>query len=108
MAWQIYAGLGVPTGFANQFCSSMSAGLVYSVITMPLETAKNRMAFQKPDANGVLPFRSTAQTILSVANSQGPLALWNGFPPYYLRCGGHTVTMFIFVEMLRSAYQSSK
>jgi hypothetical protein len=24
----------------------MSAGLIYSIITMPFETAKNRMAFQ--------------------------------------------------------------
>jgi hypothetical protein len=32
------------------FYASMTSGLIYSVITMPLETAKNRMAFQKPDA----------------------------------------------------------
>ena len=25
------------------------AGLIYSIVTMPFETAKNRMAFQKPD-----------------------------------------------------------
>jgi solute carrier family 25 oxoglutarate transporter 11 len=34
-------------GLTNTFSSSMSAGLIYSLITMPLETAKNRMAFQK-------------------------------------------------------------
>jgi solute carrier family 25 oxoglutarate transporter 11 len=39
-----------------------SAGLIYSIITMPLETAKNRMAFQKPDpATGKLPFTGTVQ-----------------------------------------------
>ncbi len=27
-----------------------SAGFIYSLITMPFETAKNRMAFQKKDA----------------------------------------------------------
>ena len=32
------------------FYASMTSGLIYSLITMPLETAKNRMAFQKPDA----------------------------------------------------------
>ena len=101
--------LGIKRGtYGNVFAASMTSGLIYSVITMPFESAKNLMAFQRPDADGVLPYRSTAQTIRSVAAAQGPLALWNGFPPYYLRCGGHTVTMFIFVEMLRSAYQSSK
>lgn len=34
------------SGLSNQFASSMSAGLIYSIITMPFETAKNRMAFQ--------------------------------------------------------------
>merc|ERR1712087_1059818 len=33
----------------NVFCSAMSAGLVYSIVTMPLEASKNRMASQKPD-----------------------------------------------------------
>lgn len=52
----IYSSLGVPDGLPNQFCSSMSAGLIYSIITMPLETAKNRMAFQSADpATGKLP-----------------------------------------------------
>ena len=28
-----------------------------------------------------------------VARNEGVLALWKGFLPYYLRCGGHTVLM---------------
>ncbi len=101
----IYAGFGLGKGLLNQFASSMSAGLIYSVITMPFETAKNRMAFQKPDAAGKLPYNSTVQTISSVARAEGPLALWNGFLPYYGRCGGHTVTMFIAVDQLRVFYR---
>ena len=96
---------GVPRGtYGNVFCASMTSGLVYSLVTMPFETAKNLMAFQKPDARGALAYRATGQTILAVARSRGVLTLWNGFPPYYIRCGGHTVTMFIFVEWLRHAY----
>ena len=30
----------------------------------------------------------------------------SGFPAYYLRCGGHTVMMFIFVEAIRDVYMS--
>lgn len=70
---------------------------------MPLESAKNRMAFQKPE-NGVLPYRTTVQTVLSVARAEGVLSLWNGFLPYYGRCGGHTVAMFIALEQLRGFY----
>ena len=42
------------------FYASMTSGLIYSVITMPLETAKNRMAFQKAD-----PVTGTRHFVLS-------------------------------------------
>lgn len=72
-----------------------------SVITNPFETAKNRMAFQRRLASGALEYTGTAQTIAAVARREGALALWSGFAPYYLRCGGHTVAMFVAVEQLR-------
>lgn len=103
---ETYDNLGVAKRgtYFNVFCAAMSSGLLYSTITMPFESAKNRMAFQKPDASGVLPYRSTIQTFRAVAAKEGVFSLWNGFLPYYGRCGGHTVLMFIFVEMLRDAY----
>jgi solute carrier family 25 oxoglutarate transporter 11 len=105
---QLYASMGLPlTGFSNFFTASMSAGLFYSIVTMPLETSKNRMAFQKPDASGALKYRTTLQTIGSVAKTEGVIKLWSGFLPYYGRCGGHTVTMFIFVEFLRNFYRNN-
>jgi len=103
----IYADVGI-SGLANQFCSSMSAGLIYSIVTMPFETAKNRMAFQKPDPiTKEMPYRGTMQTIGKIAAADGVLSLWWGFLPYYGRCGGHTVTMFIFVDQIRTAYRKN-
>mmetsp|Transcript_43905 Transcript_43905/g.171593 ORF Transcript_43905/g.171593 Transcript_43905/m.171593 type:complete len:305 (-) Transcript_43905:1199-2113(-) len=103
----MYRGYGVPDGISNVFCASMSAGLLYSLITMPFETAKNRMSFQKKDPKtGELMYRATGQTIRTIASKEGVLALWSGFLPYYGRCGGHTVSMFIFVEELRRIYKS--
>ena len=98
--------MGVKSGLGNTFCSAMSAGLIYSIITAPLETAKNKMASQKPDPKtGKLPFTGTMQTVTKIASMDGALALWSGFLPYYMRCGGHTVSMFIFVEQLRGLYR---
>lgn len=92
----------------NVFCAAMTSGLLYSAITMPLETAKNRMAFQKPNpTTGVLPYRGTLQTIQAVASMESVLALWTGFFPYYIRCGGHTVAMFVAVDYIRSALNAS-
>ena len=101
----MYATLGMGNGLANQFASSMSAGLIYSLITMPLETAKNRMAFQTADAAGKLPYTSTVQTVSKIARSESVLALWHGFLPYYGRCGGHTVSMFVCVDQIRVMYK---
>eukprot|EP00529_Nitzschia_sp_RCC80_P026457 CAMPEP_0113461924 /NCGR_PEP_ID=MMETSP0014_2-20120614/11803_1 /TAXON_ID=2857 /ORGANISM="Nitzschia sp." /LENGTH=341 /DNA_ID=CAMNT_0000353723 /DNA_START=1274 /DNA_END=2299 /DNA_ORIENTATION=+ /assembly_acc=CAM_ASM_000159 len=92
---------------SNVFCAAMTSGLIYSVATMPLEAAKNRMASQKRDpVTGKLPFTGTIQTISKVASEKGFLALYNGFFPYYLRCGGHTVSMFIFIQIIRDAYRT--
>ena len=101
---QMYKGLGLTGTFLNVCAAAMSSGLLYSVVTMPLETAKNRMAFQRPTADGVLPFRTTLQTLRTVAGTEGTAALWRGFLPYYLRCGGHTVATFVAVAYLRDMY----
>jgi solute carrier family 25 oxoglutarate transporter 11 len=89
---------------SNVFCAAMTSGLIYSIATMPLEACKNRMASQKRDASGKLPYTGILQTLRKVAAEEGFLSLYNGFFPYYLRCGGHTVSMFIIVQMLRDAY----
>jgi solute carrier family 25 oxoglutarate transporter 11 len=87
----------------NVFCSAMSSGLIYSLATMPLEACKNRMASQKPDpTTGKLPYTSTLQALRTISANEGFLALYNGFAPYYIRCGGHTVCMFVAIQMLRS------
>lgn len=54
---QMYTAYGVPKGFPEVFCAAMTSGLLYSIITNPLETAKNRMAFQRPDKAGNLTYR---------------------------------------------------
>ena len=85
----IYKGLGVVHDLTNVFYASMTSGLIYSVVTMPLETAKNRMAFQKPDPiTGERPYNGALQTMRSISAKEGIAALFSGFPPYYLRCGG--------------------
>eukprot|EP00527_Entomoneis_sp_CCMP2396_P000976 CAMPEP_0198144640 /NCGR_PEP_ID=MMETSP1443-20131203/17226_1 /TAXON_ID=186043 /ORGANISM="Entomoneis sp., Strain CCMP2396" /LENGTH=300 /DNA_ID=CAMNT_0043808069 /DNA_START=260 /DNA_END=1162 /DNA_ORIENTATION=- len=90
----------------NVFSAAMTSGLIYSVVTMPLEASKNRMASQKKDTKtGKLPYRGIIQTLTKVSTDEGFLALYKGFFPYYLRCGGHTVSMFVLVELIRNAYK---
>jgi solute carrier family 25 oxoglutarate transporter 11 len=95
----------VKNSIPNVFCAAMTSGLIYSIATMPLEASKNRMASQKPDpVTGKLPYTGTLQTLTKISAENGFLAFYNGFLPYYLRCGGHTVSMFIAVQVLRDYY----
>lgn len=90
---------------SNVFCAAMTSGLIYSLATMPLESCKNRMASQKIDpATGKLPYTGVIQALTKVTAEEGFLKLYRGFFPYYLRCGGHTVTMFILVQVFRDYY----
>lgn len=98
----VYKRMGFTHDLQNVFCAAMTSGLIYATVTMPLETCKNRMAFQKADSNGKLPFTSTPQALKKIVAEDGLLRLWAGFPPYYLRCGGHTVGMFMFIQWIRS------
>jgi len=104
---QMYRGWGIKTDLPNVFCAAMTSGLIYSLVTMPFETAKNRMAFQKADpTTGLKPYTGAIQTMSKIAGQEGLLKLWSGFPPYYLRCGGHTVSMFVFIDLLRRGLKS--
>jgi solute carrier family 25 oxoglutarate transporter 11 len=97
-----YRKLGITSTNWNVFAASMTSGIIYSIVTMPLETTKNRMAFQKPDPKtGEMLYKTTAQSLRTIVANEGLLRLWAGFPPYYLRCGGHTVAMFMAVDWLR-------
>jgi len=60
----------------NVFCSAMTSGLIYSLATMPLESAKNRMAGQKPGTDGKLPYTGSLQTITKVMREEGMVGLY--------------------------------
>jgi len=89
----------------NVFCGAMTSGLLYSLVTMPLESMKNRMANQVAGPDGKLPYTGTMQGFRKVVGTEGALALYKGYIAYYGRCGGHTVTMFLFVQILRDFYR---
>jgi hypothetical protein len=91
----------------NVFVSAMTSGFIYSFLTMPLETAKNRMAFQRPDPiTGRVQYTKLLATWKEIVSREGVRELWAGYLPYYLRCGLHTLVMFMSIEVLRKYYHS--
>ena len=61
---ETFSKMGVKDTFTNVFYASMASGLLFAGFSMPLETAKNKMAFQKADPITGLTFRH-ALTILT-------------------------------------------
>jgi len=88
-------------GVPLHICSALTSGFVYSAATLPIDTAKTRMQNQRPLADGTVMYTSLTQTLSKIANSEGVASLWNGFGPYFGRCGGHTVFMFLFMEQYK-------
>lgn len=85
-----------------QLSASLMSGFIYCATSLPLDLCKVKMQNQRPLSDGTLPYKSIPQTMKRTAQTEGLMALWKGFPAYFARGGGHTITMFFFVERYRS------
>eukprot|EP01062_Namystynia_karyoxenos_P001392 TRINITY_DN10476_c0_g1_i1.p1 TRINITY_DN10476_c0_g1~~TRINITY_DN10476_c0_g1_i1.p1 ORF type:complete len:296 (+),score=66.96 TRINITY_DN10476_c0_g1_i1:42-929(+) len=93
-------------GVQLHLSAAVIAGFVYSLASNPFDTCKSRMQGQVPLPDGSLKYRNLPQTALKIARTDGFLALWSGFPPYFARSGGHTVCMFLAVEQYKKLARS--
>merc|ERR1719336_660100 len=79
---------------------------VVCVASNPLDTAKVRMQNQIPDpATGKKPYPNLPVTWYKMVTQEGALSLWKGLFPWFLRGGGHTVFLFLFLEQYKKMYQ---
>ncbi|OSX75952.1 hypothetical protein BU14_0215s0013, partial [Porphyra umbilicalis] len=91
-AKQSYAGWGAPDGVGLHLAASVTSGLAYSIVSLPIDIAKSKQQFQH------------RETIARVAREEGLRKLYAGFGAYFLRCGGHTVGMFLAYEQLNKLW----
>lgn len=95
-AKEIYSGLGfrwLQDGVGLHVAASTTSGFMYSLATLPIDSAKTRLQNQRRLPDGGFKYRSLAQTIGTVASEEGVLALWRGFMPYFSRCAGKEVVL---------------
>ena len=86
---------------STHFTASLSAGVIATVITMPLDVLKTRLMNAKPGQySGV---GDCARDILKV----GPSGFFKGFLPAFVRLGPHTILTFVFLEQLKSVWQKN-
>lgn len=87
-AKDIYQGYGVKDGFLLHVAASMTSGFCYSVVTLPIDSAKTRLQNQRRSKDGGFKYRGLIQTMGVVAREEGVTNLWRGFMPYFSRCAG--------------------
>jgi len=92
-------------GFNLTFTSAMVSSVVVCVASNPLDTAKVRMQNQVLDANGNKPYPNLPVTWYKMITKEGPLSLWKGLFPWYIRGGGHTIFLLLFLDQYKAMYQ---
>jgi len=95
----------IKDGAVCHFFSSMVAGFVCTVASVPIDMTKTRIQNMKY-TNGIPEYSGTLDVIRKVVRNEGIFALWKGFTPYYLRLGPHTMIFLMFMEQLNKGYKS--
>lgn len=79
--------------------ASATSGFCYSVATLPIDMAKTRL--QEQGGGRGVRYGGVFECVWRVGREEGIAALWKGFVPYFSRCAGHTVAMFLVLEQVK-------
>lgn len=88
--------------------SALVSAVIYCTASLPLDITKTRIQNMKPDAAGNLPYKGLVDCMMKIPKTEGILGLWKGFPPYFMRSGGHTIFMFLFKEEYTKMYNRAR
>ncbi|KAJ2657331.1 hypothetical protein IWW48_004575 [Coemansia sp. RSA 1200] len=90
-------------GLALHFSASFLAGFVATTISSPFDVVKTRIMNAGPAVAGG-PRRGLLQAMATIAREEGPLALYKGWTPAFVRMAPQTILTFIFLEQFRNVY----
>ncbi|KAJ2555849.1 hypothetical protein EV175_002169 [Coemansia sp. RSA 1933] len=87
-------------GLPLHFSSSFLAGFVATTITSPFDVVKTRIM----NAGPASPYKNLLQAMAVIVKEEGPLALYKGWTPSFVRMAPQTILTFIFLEQFRNLY----
>ena len=82
-------------------CSAVCSGFVASLCSTPADVAKSRIMAQTALPDGTMPYNGTFDCWRKVVANEGPLALYKGFMPGWLRLGPWQLVFWCSYEQLR-------
>mmetsp|Transcript_50004 Transcript_50004/g.158224 ORF Transcript_50004/g.158224 Transcript_50004/m.158224 type:complete len:316 (+) Transcript_50004:235-1182(+) len=95
----VYTGDNLKCHLASAICS----GFVASLCSTPADVAKSRIMGQAKLPDGTMPYSGTFDCWAKVVRNEGPLALYKGFVPGWLRLGPWQLVFWVSYEQLRIA-----
>jgi solute carrier family 25 oxoglutarate transporter 11 len=90
----------IGAGWTATLTASAASGFGASVMSLPFDFVKTRIQKQRPDANGVVPYKNSLDCFMKVAAKEGPLAFYAGFPTYYVRIAPHAMLVLLLVDAM--------
>ncbi|SPP86077.1 mitochondrial uncoupling protein 4C-like [Drosophila guanche] len=97
MSW-----LHMPDGLLIQFLSSVSAGFAASALSTPTDVVNSRIMNQPTDQFGQgLHYKNAFDCYYKLISQEGPLAMYKGFIPCWVRIGPWSVVFWFTFENLR-------
>lgn len=91
----------------THFIASFFAGFVGALASNPIDVCKTRMMNQKNLINATAEqalYKSSLDCLVRTVRTEGPMALYKGFIPNWLRLGPWNIIFFMTYEQLKAAY----
>lgn len=85
--------------------SSAIAGFTAAAFSLPFDVMKSRLMAQKPDVNGVMPYKGVTDCAMQIVKKEGPQGFFAGFSAYYGRCAPHAMIILLSIETITQTYK---
>ncbi|KAJ3384992.1 Mitochondrial dicarboxylate transporter [Lobulomyces angularis] len=82
----------------THFLTSLSAGLVATTVTSPIDVMKTTIMTHKSK------FNSTFEIFSFILKNEGPKAFFKGWVPSFTRLGPHTIITFVVYEQIKEYF----
>lgn len=93
--------LGGINAWSNIAISSLTAGVVAAVVSLPADMVKTRLQNMKPDAaTGKFPYAGLLDCTKQIIAREGPAALFTGLPTYVVRIAPYGLITLLCTDAL--------
>lgn len=82
------------------FVASFLSGIVATFVTMPLDVVKTRLMNSPPGF-----YKGPLHCFTKTIADEGPLSMFRGFTPAFIRLGPHTIITFLALEKFKELYR---